>query len=83
MISTWVPDSLRALDCISTFLGHTSSTPNLWVSLLPKDQGAIRRRNLELLPRESKYPILTWTPQCTSIKGLMVSIRWYLGSLKG
>ena len=27
--------------------------------------------------------ILTWTPQCTSIKGLVVSIRWYLGSLKG
>ena len=25
----------------------------------------------------------SYTPQCTSIKGLMVSIRWYLGSLKG
>ena len=25
----------------------------------------------------------TETPPCTSIKGLMVSIRWYLGSLKG
>ena len=23
------------------------------------------------------------TPQCTSIKGLLVSIRWYLGVLKG
>ena len=25
----------------------------------------------------------TYTPQCTSIKRLIVSIRWYLGSLKG
>ena len=29
------------------------------------------------------YSISTSTPQFTSIKGLMVSIRWYLGSLKG
>ena len=25
----------------------------------------------------------TYTPQCTSIKGLMVSSRWYLGCLRG
>ena len=25
----------------------------------------------------------TYTPECNSIKGLMVSIRWYLGYLKG
>ena len=25
----------------------------------------------------------TWTSQCTSFKGLMVSIRWYLVCLKG
>ena len=32
------------------------------------------------LPKESA---LNETPQCTSIKGPIVSIRWYLGYLKG
>ena len=32
---------------------------------------------------EPKGQGLTSTPQCSSFKGLMVFIRWYLGSLKG
>ena len=27
--------------------------------------------------------VITYTPQCTSIKGLMVSIRWYFWCLEG
>ena len=36
-------------------------------------------------PRDTQAmsPIIPLDPQCTSIKGLMVSIRWHLGSLKG
>ena len=34
-----------------------------------------------LLFSASKRPQEPSTPQCTSIKGLMVSVRWYLGSL--
>ena len=39
------------------------------------------------LPSQTSIGDGTWspmsTPQCSSIKGLIVFIRWYLGSLKG
>ena len=36
-----------------------------------------------LAPISKQGSMKAYTPQCTSIKGFMVSIRWCLGFLKG
>ena len=40
-------------------------------------------RNVVSLSSDIVGNITTYTPLCTSIKGPMVSTRWYLGCLKG
>ena len=44
----------------------------------------IEVRGIKILPPVPKWAELyAYTPQCTSIRGLVDSIRWYLGYLKG
>ena len=53
----------------------------LEVDLTPEARLCIPWSLLEARPKQSaETPCI---PQCTSIKGLMISIRWYLGFLEG
>ena len=65
-------------------IGELMKFPALMQDLPRPSQTELQLRSSRGESIEGDYTRpLTYTPQCTAIKGLMVSIRWYLGSLKG